>query len=91
MAGRTMTFGSWKRHVGDAVALRQTPGELGLTPAQVGALVKRKSLPVHSFKVPGGAVIRMVRRSDLDMVKASLTPPKLSDLAAAMQIMIAQD
>ncbi len=90
MASRTMTFGSWKRWLGDAVALHLTPGELGLTTTQVRNLVKRKSLPVHSFKIPGGAVIRMVRRSDLDMVKASMTPPKLSDLAAAMQIMVSQ-
>jgi len=85
-----MSFGSWKRWLGDAVALRQTPGELNLSPAQVGKLVRRKSLPVHSFRVPGGAVIRMVRRKDLDMVKASLTPPKLGDLVEAMQIMVSQ-
>lgn len=90
MAGRTMTFGAWKRSLGDAVALRQAPEILGLTPKQVGRLVKRKSLPVHAFRIPNGPVVRMVRRSDLDMVKASLTPPKLEDLAAAMQIMVAQ-
>jgi len=85
-----MSLGSWKRWLGDAVALRQTPDELGLSPAQVGRLVKRKSLPVHSFRVPGGAVIRMVRQRDLDMVKASLTPPKLGDLAEAMRILVSQ-
>ena len=90
MAGKTMTLGSWKRWLGDAVALHLTPRELGLTSQQVRNLVRRKSLPVFSFKLPDGAVIRMVRRSDLDMVKASLTPPKLRDLAAAMQIMVSQ-
>ncbi len=90
MAGRIMSFGSWKRWLGDAVALRQAPDELGLSPAQVGKLIKRKSLPVHAFRVPSGAVIRMVRRKDLDMVKASLTPPKLDDLVEAMQIMVSQ-
>ncbi len=90
MASRAMTLGSWKRCLGEAVALHLTPRELGLSPAQVSRLIKRKSLPVHSFKIPSGSVIRMVRRKDLDMVKASLTPPKLSDLAEAMRIMVAQ-
>lgn len=90
MAGRTMTLGSWKRRLGEAVALHQTPDILGIPPAQVGRLVRRKSLPVHSFRLPNGPVIRMVRQSDLDMVKKSLTPPKLEDLAAAMQILVAQ-
>ena len=90
MAGRTMTLGSWKRQLGEAVALHQTPEILGIPAAQVGKLVKRKSLPVHAFRLPDGPVIRMVRRSDLDMVKKSLTPPRLEDLAAAMQIMVEQ-
>ncbi len=90
MPARTMTYGSWKRWLGDAVALRQTPALLALTPAQVGKLVKRNSLTVHTFRIQNGPPIRMVRRTDLDMVKKSLTPPKLEDLAAAMQIMVAQ-
>lgn len=85
-----MSLGEWKRRLGDAVPLRQAPAELDLTPTQIGSLVKRKSLPVHSFKIPGGAVIRMVRRRDLDLVRASMTPPSLKDLAEAMQIMVAQ-
>jgi len=91
MAGRTMTLGSWKRWLGEAVALHQTPELLGISPAHVGKLVKRKSLPVYSFRLPDGPVIRMVRRSDLDLVKKSLTPPKLDDLIAAMQIVVGQD
>lgn len=91
MAGRKMTLGMWKRQLGEAVALHQTPELLGIPAAQVGRLVKRKSLPVYSFRLPQGPVIRMVRRHDLDMVKKSLTPPKLEDLVAAMQIMVAQD
>ena len=91
MAGRLMTFGSWKRWLGDAVALHKTPEHLNLTPAQVGKLVKRKSLPVHTFRIQNGPPIRMVRCSDLDMVKKSLTPPKLEDLAAAMKIMVSQN
>jgi hypothetical protein len=90
MPRRTMTFGSWKRWLGDAVALHETPELLNLTPAQVGKLVKRNSLPVHTFRIQNGPPIRMVRRSDLHMVKKSLTPPKLEDLAAAMKIMVSQ-
>ncbi len=90
MAGRIMSLGQWKRRLGDAVPLRQTPEELGLTAGQVGALVKRRSLPVHTFKTPGGEVIRMVRRRDLQMLRASMSPPKLCDLAAALQTMVGQ-
>jgi hypothetical protein len=90
MAGYVMSFGRWKRRLGAAVPLRQVPQELGLTPRQVGALVRRGSLPVHSFKVPGGAVFRMVRQSDLDMTRASLKPPTLNDLAAAFETLVAQ-
>ena len=91
MAGKKMTLGSWKRWLGEAVALHQTPELLGIPASQVGKLVKRKSLPVYAFRLPHGPVIRMVRRSDLDMVKKSLTPPKLEDLVAAMHIMVTQD
>jgi hypothetical protein len=90
MAGYVMSFGQWKRRMGAAVPLRQIPQELGLTPRQVGALVKRGSLPVHTFKAPGGVVFRMVRQSDLEMVRASLKPPTLTDLAAAFETMVAQ-
>lgn len=91
MAGTTtMTLGAWKKRLGDAVALRRVPGMLNLTPAQVGALVKRHSLPVHTFRVPGGPAIRMVRRSDLDMVRASMRKPRLCDLVAAFEVMLAQ-
>lgn len=90
MAGSVMSFGCWKRNLGEALPLRRAPKELGLTPRQVGALVKRGSLTVHSFKVPGGAVFRMVRRRDLEMILASMKPPKLSDLAAALHTMVAQ-
>jgi len=90
MAGYVMSFGRWKRRLGDATPLRQAPQELGLTAQQVGTLVKRGSLPVHSFKVPGGVIFRMVRQSDMQMIRASLKPPTLSDLAAAFETMVAQ-
>lgn len=90
MAGTKMSLGAWKRWLGDAVALQKTPHELGLSPAQVGALVKRKALTVHSFRVPQGPVIRMVRRSELDMVRDSMRRPKLRDLVDALQIMASQ-
>jgi hypothetical protein len=90
MAGTKMSLGAWKRWLGDAVALQLTPRELGLTPAQVGALVKRNALTVHAFRLPQGPTIRMVRRSDLDMVKASMRKPQLRDLVDALQIMASQ-
>lgn len=90
MAGTTMTLGTWKQRVGDAVELRRVPGILGLTPSQVGSLVRRKTMPVQTFKTPDGIVVRMVRRSDLDMVKASMRKPQLCDLIAALQVMTAQ-
>ena len=90
MAGTKMSLGAWKRWLGDAVALQLAPRELGMTPAQVGALVKRNALTVHSFRVPQGPVIRMVRRSELDLVKASMRKPQLRDLVDALQIMANQ-
>jgi hypothetical protein len=90
MAGTTMTLGAWKQRVGDAIELRKAPGILGIAPAEVGDLVKRKSLPVHTFRIPDGTTFRMVRRSDLDMVKASLRKPQLCDLIAALNVMTSQ-
>jgi len=90
MAGSVMSFGRWKRCLGESLSLRHVPQELGLTPQQVGALVKRGSLRVHSFRVSGGAIFRMVRKSDLELIRASMRPPKLCDLAAALETMVAQ-
>ena len=90
MAGITMTLGAWKQRVGDAIELRRVPEALGLTPAQVGSLVKRKALPIQTFRTPDGIAIRMVRRSDLSMVKASMRKPELCDLVAALQVMAVQ-
>ncbi len=90
MAGTKMSLGAWKRWLGDAVPLQVAPRELGLTPAQVGALVKRNALTVHTFRLPQGPVIRMVRRGELDMVRASMRKPRLRDLADALQIMASQ-
>ncbi len=90
MAGKTMTFGAWKRKVGNAVELRRAPAMLNLTPAEVGSLVKRKKLPIHSFRTPDGITIRLVRRADLDMVKASMRKPQLCDLVSALEVMAAQ-
>lgn len=90
MAGTMMTLGTWKRHVGDAIELRRVPNALGLSPAEVGALVRRKALPVHMFRLDDGTVIRRVRQRDLDMVRASLRKPKLCDLIAAFEVMAAQ-
>jgi len=90
MASLVISFGRWKRSLGKALPLRRAPQELGLTARQVGALVKRGSLPVHSFKAPSGAVFRMVRRCDLELIRASMKPPELLDLAAALQTMVAQ-
>jgi hypothetical protein len=90
MAGTTMRFGTWKRRVGDAVELRLTPEMLGLSPAEVGSLVKRGALPVHTFRTPDGVAVRLVRRADLDMVKASMRQPQLRDVVAAIEVMAAQ-
>lgn len=90
MAGTKMSLGAWKRWLGESVALQRAPRELGLTPAQVGSLVKRNALTVHSFRVPQGPVIRMVRRRDLDMVRASMRKPQLRDLVDALRIMATQ-
>jgi len=90
MAGTTMTLGAWRRRLGEAVELRRVPDILGLTPSEVGGMVKRKVLPVQSFRTPDGVVLRMVRRSDLDIVKASMRKPKLCDMIAALEVMAAQ-
>ncbi len=92
MAGKTMTLGMFKQRVGDAVELRKVPDLLQITPAQVGALVKRKALPVHTFRAPDGRTLRMVRRADLRMVHASLSrpEPKLCDFVSALKVMAAQ-
>lgn len=90
MAGTTMSFGKWKQLLGDAIPLQRAPRELGMTPAEVGSLVKRNALPVHTFRVPQGPVIRMVRRRDLDMVRASVRKPRFRDLVDALQIMASQ-
>ncbi len=90
MAGTTMTLGAWKRRVGDAVELRRVPEALGLTSAEVRSLVNRKSLQIHTFRTPDGHAFRMVRRSDLDMVRASMRKPKLCDLIAALRVMATQ-
>ena len=90
MAGTTMTYGKFKQRIGDAVELRQAPDLLGLTPGEVGSLVKRKALPVHTFRTPDGLTIRMVRRIDLSLLKASMRRPQLCDMVEALKVMAAQ-
>jgi len=87
-----MKFGTFKRWVGNSVELWRVPEMLGIEPKQVGALVKRKALPVYTFRTPEGRAIRMVRRQDLQIVRASLREPKpkLCDFAAALEAMAAQ-
>lgn len=91
MAGQVMSLGQWKRRLGDAAPLQQAPVELDMTPRQIGCLVKRGALPVHTFKLPDGVMIRMVRQHDLALIRASMKPPRLQDLANAMKLMLAQD
>lgn len=91
MALQTMTYGMFKERIGDAVELRQAPGLLDLSPAEVGALVRRKKLPVHTFRTPDGVMIRMVRRSDLRALRASMRRrPELCDVIEAFKVMAAQ-
>ncbi|GAB4108202.1 MAG: hypothetical protein Kow00105_14530 [Phycisphaeraceae bacterium] len=76
--------------VGEAVPLRCVPRELGLSPAEVRALIKRGMLPVHSFRIPNGPTVRLVRHRDLKAVRAARRKPALRDFADALQTMASQ-
>jgi len=97
MAKVKMTFKQWHASLGgDAVQLGLLPGVLGVSEKAVAKLVVSGQLRMHTFKANDGRVFRLVKRADVQRVKAQLdaardrvkAKPSMANLARAFEKMM---
>jgi hypothetical protein len=91
MATQRMTLGQWQEKLGDAMSIYMVPEALNLEPHEVGRLVQKGHLPLHTFRADDDRVYRMVRKRDVKIVKVTLRPTAVQYMARALHTIMQQD